>query len=60
MTDKEYATNPENGHTYELKPDKYKQYPHLQVLKKEIEDVVSGSKEYWKLRCNFLYLSVGL
>lgn len=51
---KEYAVNEETGKQYELKPDKYKQFPHLAKLKKESETVTFGSVKYWKLRCNYL------
>lgn len=54
MTDKEYAINKETGKQYELKPDRYKQFPHLAELKNECETVVVGSSKYWKLRCNYL------
>ena len=47
--EKEYAVNEETGKTYELKPDIYKQFPHLAELKKECETVRLGTKEYWKL-----------
>lgn len=50
----EYAINEETGKHYELKPDKYKQFPHLQKLKEEIEKVKLNSKEYWQLRCQYL------
>jgi hypothetical protein len=50
----EFAINEENGRRYELKPNKYKQYPHLAELKKECETVPFGSSKYWKLRCNYL------
>jgi len=52
--EKEYAVNEETGKRYELKPDKYKQYPHLAELKKECETVSFGSVRYWQLRCRYL------
>lgn len=51
---KEFETNPENGKTYEIKPTRYEQHPHLAELKKECETVRAGSSQYWKLRCNYL------
>ena len=54
MTDREYAVNEETGKQYELKPDKYKQYPHLAELKKECETVAVGRPRYWELRCRYL------
>ena len=34
------------------------EYPHLEELKKEIEKVAYDSKEYWRLRCNYLEKSL--
>jgi CTP:phosphocholine cytidylyltransferase-like protein len=50
----EYAVNEETGKKYELKPDKYKEYPHLEKLKEEIKSTIYGSTEYWRLRCIYL------
>lgn len=33
---------------------KYDKYPHLNILKMEIERTRFGSKEYWKMRCEYL------
>jgi hypothetical protein len=49
-----YATNKENGKSYQLKPDKYEQFPHLLELKTQVENTQYGSREYWKLRCSYL------
>lgn len=52
--EKEFAINEETGKRYELKQDKYKQFPHLQALKEEIQKVPYGSMDYWRLRCTYL------
>lgn len=40
--------------TKKIPMNRFEEYPHLDLLKKEAETVTPNSKEYWKLRCRYL------